>query len=217
MGNAAALPDYDMSLPRLRLWLERALALVDGERVVLVGSSWGGALSLEFAAQSPMADRVEKMVLLAPVHPGFEPGRRQRFLLTPPWTRYGAAWLRRAPRFAQAHFLSAMFGDPARIPGDSLSVYRAGLDRSDLGRVMAGYARHWRRDLSELAQTLANIRIPSLVLWGDRDRAVPVASAAALQRLLPGAEFRVLPGVGHLPYEEAAADFHRAVLGFLTP
>jgi pimeloyl-ACP methyl ester carboxylesterase len=57
--------------------------------------------------------------------------------------------------------------------------------------------------------------MPVLLLWGDRDRAVLPASAAELQRRMPKAELLVLPGVGHMPYEEAPERFNKAVGEFL--
>ena len=40
------------------------------------------------------------------------------------------------------------------------------------------------------------------MVWGDRDRAVPLESGLRLQKRLPQAKLVVLPGVGHLPFEE---------------
>jgi pimeloyl-ACP methyl ester carboxylesterase len=54
-----------------------------------------------------------------------------------------------------------------------------------------------------------------LLLWGSRDPAVPLASAHELRRALKNAELVVIQGAGHLPYEEAPAEFNRALAGFL--
>jgi pimeloyl-ACP methyl ester carboxylesterase len=43
---------------------------------------------------------------------------------------------------------------------------------------------------------------PTLLIWGDRDRAVGLSSARELQRSLPQSRLMVLPGVGHIPFEE---------------
>jgi 4,5:9,10-diseco-3-hydroxy-5,9,17-trioxoandrosta-1(10),2-diene-4-oate hydrolase len=43
---------------------------------------------------------------------------------------------------------------------------------------------------------------PTLLIWGDLDRAVGLKSARELQRTLPQSRLMVLPGVGHIPFEE---------------
>ena len=45
--------------------------------------------------------------------------------------------------------------------------------------------------------------MPTLLLWGDADRLIPVEQAAVWAELIPGAEVRTLPGVGHLMFDES--------------
>jgi pimeloyl-ACP methyl ester carboxylesterase len=44
---------------------------------------------------------------------------------------------------------------------------------------------------------------------------VDPASCAALEQRLPGCEVRRMPGIGHLPFEEAPEGFNRVVMEFL--
>jgi pimeloyl-ACP methyl ester carboxylesterase len=50
---------------------------------------------------------------------------------------------------------------------------------------------------------LATIRAPVLLLWGERDGAIPASYAAHYKRALPDARTVILPGIGHVPMEEA--------------
>ena len=59
------------------------------------------------------------------------------------------------------------------------------------------------------------IRTPVLLLWGELDRAVPASHAADYQRVLPAARAVVLPGLGHVPMEEAPAVSAAALRAFL--
>jgi hypothetical protein len=52
---------------------------------------------------------------------------------------------------------------------------------------------------------------PVLLIWGDRDRAVGLASAKELQQMLPQSHLMVLPGVGHIPFEELPDVCNRAM------
>jgi pimeloyl-ACP methyl ester carboxylesterase len=65
------------------------------------------------------------------------------------------------------------------------------------------------------APFLARIQAPTLLVWGTADKMIPVANAADYQRALPRSQLVQLPGVGHLPQEEAAAASLAAVDAFL--
>jgi pimeloyl-ACP methyl ester carboxylesterase len=70
-------------------------------------------------------------------------------------------------------------------------------------------------DLQALSPQLATIaRIPSLLIWGDRDNVVELESAAKLQKAL-GSELAILRGVGHLPYEETPEQFNSLLSDYL--
>jgi pimeloyl-ACP methyl ester carboxylesterase len=47
--------------------------------------------------------------------------------------------------------------------------------------------------------------MPTLILWGDRDEIIPVEQAPVWAELIPGAEAKILPGVGHLLFDESRA------------
>lgn len=55
----------------------------------------------------------------------------------------------------------------------------------------------WNASLNYTADDFARVAAPTLVLLGDRDDFVPVEDGAAMYRLLPHAEFAVVPGAGH--------------------
>jgi pimeloyl-ACP methyl ester carboxylesterase len=77
--------------------------------------------------------------------------------------------------------------------------------------------------LARMAQTvleppepiLATITCPVLVLWGALDRAIPASHAADWQRMLPHAQVVILPGLGHVPQEEAPERSLEPVRAFL--
>jgi len=52
---------------------------------------------------------------------------------------------------------------------------------------------------ADLSGRLGELRMPTLVLWGEEDRLVPVAVGHALAEALPDARFEALAGCGHLP------------------
>ena len=55
---------------------------------------------------------------------------------------------------------------------------------------------------------------PTLIVWGDQDRALDVSGAAVLHALLPNSTLIILPGVGHIPMIEVPHRAGRAYLAF---
>ncbi len=62
---------------------------------------------------------------------------------------------------------------------------------------------------------LAKIKVPVLILWGEEDNLIPVASARWFANALPGSQLIVYPGVGHIPMEEVPESSAIAVTEFL--
>jgi pimeloyl-ACP methyl ester carboxylesterase len=60
---------------------------------------------------------------------------------------------------------------------------------------------------------IAKVTTPTLILWGEEDRIIPVEAGQWLAQTLPAATLRIYPKVGHLPHEEAP----QATLGDLEP
>jgi pimeloyl-ACP methyl ester carboxylesterase len=62
-----------------------------------------------------------------------------------------------------------------------------------------------------LDERLPGLSIPALIVWGDDDRLLHVSGAARLKAMLPNAELRIMPCMGHCPMlerpRETAADF----------
>lgn len=177
-------------------------------RATLIGHSIGGRIAWTFAARHP--EKMQKLVLISPdgfASPGFEYGKQP-----------DVSWLLQAMRFVLPKSLLLMslkpaYANPAVLTGPLADRYH------DLMR--APGAR--QALLDRMAQTvlvnptplLQKITAPTLLVWGAKDAMIPVANAADYQAAMPSAQRVVLPGVGHLPQEEAPGPTLAAVLAFL--
>jgi pimeloyl-ACP methyl ester carboxylesterase len=76
---------------------------------------------------------------------------------------------------------------------------------ADRYRESTSWARvAWSRPYdTKLAKWLHRLTMPTLILWGDADRLIPVEQAAVWAEHMPNAEVKILPGVGHLVYDES--------------
>jgi pimeloyl-ACP methyl ester carboxylesterase len=60
------------------------------------------------------------------------------------------------------------------------------------------------------------VKVPTLILWGDQDRNKPLSEATQLQAMLPGSKLVQFPGAGHYVHEEAAAGVAQALQAWLA-
>ncbi len=171
------------------------------DRPVLLGHSHGGAVGLHLAASEP--GLLRSLVLLAPAHPYFRHADQLiRFYLSPLGMAF-AHTLPWYPQWLQMLGLRRMAGPQSWESTERLLPYRQNLrTRGTIGHLLR-LLRTWDSDMRELRLLLeAPFRLPTLLIWGDHDRAVPVDTAEALGRRLRRSELQVLAGVGHRPAEE---------------
>lgn len=64
----------------------------------------------------------------------------------------------------------------------------------------------------DLTERLSEITVPTLVLWGDRDRLIDLSAARAFHRSIPGSRLVVMHGIGHCPQVEAPGATARRIL-----
>ena len=197
--------------------LAEFIGRADLEHVRVMGCSFGGAVAMLLAGRdAPKTQKIRSLVLSAPVNPWSDFGRgRIRFLSSP----LGGHFLRMTlPISHPVHgtALRRMYGDPKRIPGDALKGYRASILRPGRAQNVLTALRKWQRDIESLRRIIPQLRIPALLVWGTNDKAVDPRSADPLRRHLPQSELKLIPGAGHLPFEEAPQQFADAVLEFLS-
>lgn len=214
MGKSQRVPGLDASLAATA---DRIVAMMDvlGLPVAdIAAHSHGGAIAMMLAARHP--DRVRKLILFAPANPFCDAGRHLIRFYT---TRTGAWFARRIPalpRMLHATALGRMYGDPARVAEGTLETYTDGITIpgtvDHVLRIVAG----WYDDMRSLRLELAKLASkPALFIWGDRDRAVTLPSGERLQRMMPMSKLMVIPGVGHLPFEETPDACNAAMLEWL--
>jgi len=203
----------------MRACSERLLRFMDAlglDHCDVLGTSHGGAVTMMAAALNP--GRVRRMILAAPVNPWSGRGAwLSRFLTSPP---IAPTLLAFGPhlRLLQEFYFRRLYGDSRRIPPDSLEGYLKPMQRQpsslDYG---LSVLRSWNRDLRQLRLSLPKIAdIPTLLIWGSLDGAVNPVSAVRLKQEFRQCRLLTFDGVGHLPYEEAAEEFNRAVGEFLA-
>lgn len=203
---------------RLDSAAQRLLGFMDAVGISscdLLGSSYGGSTAIMAAALAP--SRIRTLVLVSPANPWSKIGGTRLAMLNngPVAAIFPSAARLLTP--LNAFSLSRMYGDPRRMPADSIRGYGLVLARAGVLEHAVKIARAWQRDMKELQTALPKIaQIPTLLLWGSKDRVVDSASAEHLSRQFRMAQIAVMKGAGHLPYEEQPEEFSRIVVDFLA-
>ncbi len=195
-GLTGADPAGDYSDERTLAVIAALMDQLGLPRATLVGNSLGGRIAWMFAAQQPA--RVDRLVLISPdgfASHGFAYGKRAEvpFLLRLlPYT---------LPRALLRSTLAAAYADPSRLTEATVTRYRDMMLAP--GVRTAIIRRTGQTMLQDPAPLLRRIGAPTLLLWGEEDAMIPFGNAADYQRDLPHATLAPLPGLGHVPFEEA--------------
>jgi pimeloyl-ACP methyl ester carboxylesterase len=211
-GYSAKPRDLEYTIQRQAKMVVGLMREMGIERARVVGSSYGGAVAATIALDYPKL--VEKLVLV------------------------GAVTNNRPTRY----MLMRLFGSP--VIGDVLSPLLVGSRRLLRMRMKRVYDRHaWpmderrvearhlplrtrgthraiirtvrRWDAERVSRDAHLITQPSLILWGDRDREVPLADGRRLHEEIPNSRLIVFEECGHLPHEEYPEEFTEIVSGFV--
>jgi pimeloyl-ACP methyl ester carboxylesterase len=202
---------------RLAAAANRLLGFLDAVGVTscdLVGSSYGGSTALMLAALAP--SRVRRLVLVSPANPWSRIGRIRLALLRNRAVAAAFPSLARPMWPLHDYFFRRMWGDPRRITPEMYRGYSAPLGRHGTFRHAVKIVRTWKQDMQQLQAILPQLsHVPTLLVWGSKDRTVDPASAEPLRRNFHSARIAIIDGAGHLPYEECPEEFGRIVLDFL--
>ena len=203
--------------PSLVPFADRVLRVADREAMLpapLVGHSLGGILALRAALLRPEA--VTALVLAGAAGIGSSTRRAARMLMIVGAVKPARRIAPFRVRIAHSEWLRALAlgvwltEDPRALPPDAaLGFLEAPRLHTDTGAAWRALVRDDPRP------QLGDVRCPCLVLWGARDRQLPVADAFDYSRRLR-APLRVVAGCGHLLIGERPDACAEAIEGFLA-
>jgi pimeloyl-ACP methyl ester carboxylesterase len=210
------MPSWPIDMPAYGRLIHDFCEKLGIERVAaLVGNSMGGFVSTEAVIEQP--SRFERLVLVSAAGISFAEaqGRRHEARIR----LFEAAivslagprptWLSR-PRGRQLAF-GNVFHHPNRVRPELLreqidpGIRSPGFPAA--ARAIGGY---------DTRDRLPEIEIPTMIVWGLRDRVVPVEAAIGYHRLIAGSRLELFERTGHVPQMERPARFNALLEDFLA-
>lgn len=214
-GLTGATPDTDYSAEGMMAAVDVVAAKLGLDHFILGGNSMGGWVSWRYAIDHP--ERVDALLLIdaagMPLRKGEKapPSNVGFRVLEYPFGRWLATQI--TPRMLVEQSLRGSVAKQAivddkmidrywellRFPGNrEATVLRARMDREPA-----------------MAAQVGEIKVPTLILFGDKDQLINPSAAQTFNERIAGSEVVLLPGVGHLPMEEAPDATAAAIADFL--
>jgi pimeloyl-ACP methyl ester carboxylesterase len=218
--GASAKPRGDYSLGAYASAIRDLLGAIGHDRGTIVGHSLGGGVAMQMAYQFP--ERCERLVLVSSGGLGREVHAMLRAAVLP-----GSELV--LPVLAHSRVLSAssaiggFFGRLGMKAGPDLDeMWRGFSSLNDVGARMAfihtlrgivdpGGQRVNATDRLYLAQ-----RVPTMLMWGERDPIIPIRHGRAAHELIPGSRFETFEGAGHFPHRTDPRGFVRTLDEFIA-
>jgi 4,5:9,10-diseco-3-hydroxy-5,9,17-trioxoandrosta-1(10),2-diene-4-oate hydrolase len=198
--------------------VDELLDTLDIERAVIVGNSMGGFIGAEVAMQ--FGTRVEKLVLVSAAGISIEHQRNEPVLrvmellddvliLGTGWMATRWAGLAGRPR-ARRQVMRLVAHRADDLPAPLIAEQVLGSGKPGFVPALDALTDYPIRD------RLSEIECPVLVVWGEKDRLVPVRDAYVFGELIPNARVVVWPDTGHVAMLERPAAFNALVDDFLA-
>ncbi len=178
-------------------FLLRFFERLDIERAGLVAHSFGGRVAIVFATK--FLGKVSRLVLIDSA--GIKPRRTIRY-----YVRVSIA------KIARQILASGIFGDYGERMLEKLYNQLGSKDYQKAGIMRGTLVKVVNEDLRPL---LPKIQSPTLLIWGEDDKDVPLLYGRIMERKIKGSTLVVLKGAGHFSYLERFSDFCSAISTFL--
>jgi len=211
------MPAEDISISGYADTIDALMAKLDIDAARIVGNSMGGFIGAELAIQH--LARVERLVLVAAAGLSIESIRTERktglrhraenvvfFSLGHLASRSHQVALRARLRGA---LLLVVAAHPTKLPGPLAAQQVLGSGKPGFSDALDAMCRYPLRD------RLEKISCPTLILWGDKDRLVPLKDAAIFEKLIPDSRKIIYEDTGHVSMMERPARFNDDVRAFL--
>lgn len=209
-GLTGAWPRDEYTVEAYTDFLEVLVDNLHLDRFALVGHSMGGAVAWSFAATRP--NRVSHMVLVDSAGYPRDGGQAPLSVQLARLPVVGDVGIWFKPEILARRSLLEVYGDPNMVTPERVKRY-AELQRFPGNREATLERARTQEPLD--STTIKRLGVPTLILWGAKDRWVPAADGFRFHNDIKGSKLAVFEKLGHNPMEEDPKATAAAVAAFL--
>lgn len=170
------------------------------KNVILLGHSFGGRVIIKLANLGSLPFDIQKIILVDSA--GVLPKRTLKYKIKNKAYKLGRMIL-------SIGIIKKMFPD-------TLDNYRKKMGSADYNNASLKMRGILVKTVNEdLTPILKNIKIPTLLIWGELDTATPLSDGQLMEKNIEGAGLVVLKGAGHYSFLDQQYTFHRVIRSFL--
>lgn len=196
-GLTGPHPDRDYTITAYVTFLEAFAKKAELDSFHLAGNSLGGLIAWSYALEHP--ERIEKLILVDPS--GFPKIAEDPLAFKMAKNPILGGVLRYiTPKRLFEESLRSAYGNPELV-SDALVDQYYQLFRRPGNR--AAFVDRARTEYPGSTQRLAELQMPCLIMWGEKDTWISPDRAADFQQSIAQSEVRMYPDLGHVPMEEA--------------
>ncbi len=210
-GLTGPTPDHDYRLTRYTAFMGALLDELQLNKVVVAGNSFGGTVAWMTADAYPQ--RVSRLILVDAGGYPYKPTSVPIAFKLAQVPALKPLMANLLPRSMIESSVRNVYGDPSRVTPELIDRYYEITLREGNRRALR--ERFTQSPGGEHADRIAQLKLPTLILWGSEDRLIPPDNAEHFKRDIAGSQLVVFPGLGHVPQEEDPAATVAAVKTFL--
>ncbi|MCO5315093.1 MAG: alpha/beta fold hydrolase [Solirubrobacterales bacterium] len=215
----SAKPEGDYTLGGYASGVRDLMIALGIPKATVVGHSLGGGIAMQFAYQFPQ--RVSRLALVSSGGLGREVNPILR-AATLPGSELVLPFLF-TPKFRDAMLgLRRVLGKGGLKPSADLEGVADGFASLTEADARKAFLDTVRSVIGPAGQRVSaddrlylTTEIPSLILWGENDRIIPVAHANAAHELMPGSRLEIFEGAGHFPFNDDPERFATVLREFI--
>jgi pimeloyl-ACP methyl ester carboxylesterase len=196
-------PNVDYTTDFFAGFIKSFLGELGIEKSTVMGSSLGGQIAIEYAAQNQQV--VDRLVLVSP-----------------------SGAMKQSTPALDAYVMAALYPDP--VSAKNAFTMMTGNDKHVSENIVESFVQRMRmpnakfafmstllglKNAPELSTKLELLYVPTLIVWGSLDPVIPVKYAEYFVKNIRDCRFYQMENCGHTPYVEDPKVFSKIVLDFL--
>ena len=203
-GLTGPNPNHDYSTRYYNEVIDSLLRALQISRVIIVGNSLGGAIATQYAIYQPAKVRGLVLVDAAGLPPAKKTTGAIGFKLAQ-MPVINQLLTKITPRVLVKKSLEDAYGDIGKVTDSLTAQYFDMLTREGNRKALVDRMRQgWQVTDGNF---LTKVEAPTLIVWGSKDRLIPVENAALFQQKIKNSQVHIWDNLGHVPMEEDPVAF----------